>query len=80
MTLKTGVIIRGVNLMVRHDLIRYRFSYPAIRYLPIPQKIIRYDYDSIQEYIDQYIDIMILYTYFKQPSTFLLSHKCNQNT
>ncbi len=54
MTLKTGVIIRGVNPMVRHDSIRYRFSYPAIRYLPIPQKIIQYYYDSIQEYIDQY--------------------------
>ncbi len=26
-------------------------------------------YDSIQEYID----IIILYTYFKQPSTFLLT-------
>ncbi len=61
---------RGVNRMVRHDSIRYRFSYPAIRYLPIPQTIIRFD--SIQEYIDRYIDIIILYTYFKQPSTFLL--------
>ncbi len=29
---------RDVNRMVRHDSIRYRFSYPAIRYLPIPQK------------------------------------------
>ncbi len=36
-------------------------------------------FDSIQEYIDRYIDIMILYTDFKQPSTFLLTHKCNQN-
>ncbi len=66
---------RGVNRMVRHDSIRYRFSYPAIRYLPIPQ----FFYDSIQEYIDRYIDIIILYTYFKQPSIFLLTHKCNQN-
>ncbi len=68
--------IRGVNRMVRRDLIWYRFSYSAIRYLLISQKIIRYD--SIQEYIDRYIDIMILYTNFKQPSTFLLTHKCNQ--
>ncbi len=37
-------------------------------------------FDSIQEYIDRYIDIIILYTYFKQPSTFLLTHNCNQNT
>ncbi len=37
-----------------------------------------YDNDLIQEYIDRYIDIMILYNYFKQPSTFLLTHKCNQ--
>ncbi len=51
-----------------------RYITIAIRYLPIPWKIIRYDYDSIQEYIDLYIDIMILYTYFKQPSTFLLTH------
>ncbi len=36
---------RGVNRMVRHDSIRYRFSYPTIQYLPIPQKIIRYDFD-----------------------------------
>ncbi len=36
-------------------------------------------YDSIQEYIVRYIDIIILYTYFKQPSTFLLTHKRNQN-
>ncbi len=48
---------RGVNRIVRHD---------TIRYLPIPQKMIRFD-------------ILILYTYFKQPSTFLLTHKCNQN-
>ncbi len=34
---------RGVNRMVCHDSIRYRFSYPAIRYLPISQKMIRYD-------------------------------------
>ncbi len=33
-------------------------------------------YDSIQEYIDRYIDITILYTYFTQPP-FLLTHKCN---
>ncbi len=56
----------------------YTIYYDAIRYLPITWKIIRYDYNSIQEYIDLYIDIMILYTYFKQPSTFLLTHKCNQ--
>ncbi len=35
-----ALFIRGVNRMVRHDSIRYRFSYPAIRYLPIPQKIV----------------------------------------
>ncbi len=34
---------------------------------------------TIQEYIDRYIDIIILYTYFKQQSTFLLTHKSNQN-
>ncbi len=43
--LRLSVLVRGVNRMVRQDSIRYRFSYPAIRYLPIPQKI-------IQEYID----------------------------
>ncbi len=37
-----SLIIRGVNRMVRHDSIQYRFSYPAMRYLPIPQKILRY--------------------------------------
>ncbi len=68
---------RGVNRMIRHDSIRYRFSYPTIRYLPIPQKIQRYDYDLIR-YGSISINIMILYTYFKQPSTFLLTHKCNQ--
>ncbi len=69
----------GGGTQDRHySLIRYRFSYPAIRYLPIPQNILRYD--SIHEYFDQYIDIIILYTYFKQASTFLLTHKCNQNT
>ncbi len=52
--------IRGVNQMVRHDSIRYRFSYPAIRYLPIPQKIIRYD--SIR-YRSILIDISILSYY-----------------
>ncbi len=31
---------RGVNRMVCHDSIQYRFSYLAIRYLPIPQKIL----------------------------------------
>ncbi len=64
--------------MVRHDSIRYRFSYSAIRYLPIPQKIIRYD---LIRYRSILIDISIwsYYTYFKQPSTFLLTHKCNQN-
>ncbi len=61
---------RGVNRMVRHDSIWYRFSYPAILYLPIPQKIIRFRSISINN--------MILYTYFKQPSIFLLTHKCNQ--
>ncbi len=35
--------IRGVNWMVRHDSIHYRFSYPTIRYLLIRQKIIWYD-------------------------------------
>ncbi len=69
--------IRGVNQMVRHDSIRYRFSYPAIRYLKIPQKIIRFDSIRYRSIID--IDIIILYTYFKQPSKFLLTHKCNQN-
>ncbi len=53
------VSTRGVNRMVRHDSIRYRFSYPAIQYLQIPQKIIRYDYDSIQ-YRSISIDILII--------------------
>ncbi len=35
--------------------------------------------NTIQEYIDRYIETIILYIYFKQPSTFLLTHKCNQN-
>ncbi len=39
--LQLGLLhIWGVNRMVHHDTIRYRFSYPAIRYLPIPQKIL----------------------------------------
>ncbi len=37
--------IRGVNGRVRHDTI-YRFSYPTIRYLPIPQKMIRYGFNT----------------------------------
>ncbi len=35
------IYIRGVNQLVCHDSIRNRFSYPAIRYLAIPQKCIR---------------------------------------
>ncbi len=63
--------------MVHHSSIQYRFSYPAIRYLQIPQKnyTIRFDtggYRSIYRYL-------ILFTCFKQLSTFLLSHKCNQD-
>ncbi len=65
---------RGVNRMVCHNSIRYRFSYPAIRYLQILQNY-TVRFDSIQEYIHRYIDIIILYTYFKQPSTLLLTHK-----
>ncbi len=60
---------RGVNQIVCHVSIQYRFSYPAIRYLPIPQKILRYD--SIR-YRSILIDIMILYTHFKQPSTLVV--------
>ncbi len=30
---------RGINQMVRHDSIQ--FSYPALQYLLIPQKIVR---------------------------------------
>ncbi len=45
--LELSLVIRGVNWMVNHDSIRYRFSYPAIRYLLIPKNY-RYDYDSIQ--------------------------------
>ncbi len=41
--------------------------------------MIQLHFDLIQEYIDRYFNIMILYTYFKQPSTFLFTHKCNQN-
>ncbi len=54
---------RSVNRMVCHDSIRYRFSYPVIRYFQIPQKNLRYDlirFDLIQEYINRYIDIIIL--------------------
>ncbi len=57
--------------MVRHDSLQYRFSYPAIRYLPIPQKMIRLRFDTG-------VCRSILYTYFKQPSAFLSTHKCNQ--
>ncbi len=58
--------------MVRHDSIS----------ILIPSDTIFADPSNytIQEYIDRYIDIIIiLYTYFKQLSTFLLTHKCNQN-
>ncbi len=58
-----------------YDIDSHTQRYDICRYL---KKILRYDYDSIQEYIDRYIDIMILYTYFKQPFTFLLTHKRNQ--
>ncbi len=34
-----GIVIRGINRMVRHDSIRYRFSYPAIRYCRYQSKI-----------------------------------------
>ncbi len=70
---KNSIETRGVNRMVRHDTIS----------ILVPSDTIFADssilFDSIQEYIDRYIDIIILYTYFKQPSTFLLTHKCNQN-
>ncbi len=70
-----GMVIRGVNRMVRHDSISilipsYTIFADSLNFLRL---------DSIQEYIDRYFDIIILYTYFKQPSIFLLTHKCNQN-
>ncbi len=72
-SLATLLDTSGVNRMVCQD------SIPIL----IPSDMIFADssnfYDSIQEYIDRYIDIIILYTYFKQPSIFLLTHKCNQN-
>ncbi len=43
-SLDTSASVRGQ----KEKLIRYRFSYPAIRYLPIPPNILRYDYDSIR--------------------------------
>ncbi len=61
------VLSRGVDSYTqRYDICRYF------------QKL----YDTVtirfRSIIDRYIDIMILYTYFKQPSTFLITHKCNQ--
>ncbi len=61
--------------MVCHDLIQYRFSYQRHDICWYLKKL----YDSIQEYIDRYIDIIILYTYFKQPSTFLLHEHKSKN-
>ncbi len=52
--------------MILYDIDSHTQRYDICRYL---KKL--YDNDSIQEYIDRYIDIMILYNYFKQPSTFL---------
>ncbi len=69
--------IRGVNQMVRHDTISILIPSDMIFADTSKNSMIRLRFDSIQEYIDRYIDIMILYTYFKQPSTFLLTHKCN---
>ncbi len=49
--------------MVRHDTIS----------ILIPSDTIFADTlknTTIREYIDRYFDIIILYTYFKQPSTF----------
>ncbi len=66
----------GVNRMVRHDSILILIHSDTIFADTSKNYTIRFD--SIQEYIDRYIDIIILYTYFKQPSTFLLTHKCNQ--
>ncbi len=67
---------RGINRMVRHDTI------PSDTFADTSKKFydtIKIRFDTIQEYIDRCINIMILNTYFKQPSTFLLTHKCNQN-
>ncbi len=48
---------------IRYDIDTHTQRYDICRYL-------KKFYDTIQEYIDQYIDIIILYTHFKQPSTF----------
>ncbi len=67
---KLYIYIRGVNPMVRHDSIRYRFSYSAIRYLPIPQKIllnysIRYRSISIDiSILSYYIPILNNHLHF----------------
>ncbi len=59
--------VRGVNRMVRHDSISILILSDTI-FADISKNY------TIQEYIDRYrsisIDIMILYTYFKQPTTF----------
>ncbi len=63
--------------MIRYDIDSHTQQYDICRYLKKLYDTIRFN--LIQEYIDRYIDIIILYTYFKQPFTFLLTHKCNQN-
>ncbi len=72
---KNSIETRGVNRMVRHDTIS--ILVPSDTLFADSSKYSTIRFDSIQEYIDRYIDIIILYTYFKQPSTFLLTHKCN---
>ncbi len=57
--------------MVRHDSISILIPSDTIFADTSKNSTIRFDL------IQDYIDIIILYTYFKQPSTFLLTHKCN---
>ncbi len=68
-----AVKIRAVNRMVRHDTISILIPSDTIFADTSKNYTIRY------RSINSYIDIIILYTYFKQPSTFSLAHKCNQN-
>ncbi len=59
--------------MVHHNIDSHTQRYDIWRYIKKFYDTITIRYRSIS------IDISILYTYFKQPSTFLLTHKCNQN-
>ncbi len=54
-------VTRGVNRMVCHDTILILI--PSDTIFADTSKIIRYNFDSIQEYMDQYIDILILYLF-----------------